>query len=60
MFSRELYNAVGGFDSAYGLGYYEDTDLAMQVRQKGLEVVFQPLAVVSGVSLALYHAHLCL
>lgn len=47
MFPRQLYSAVGGFDSAYGLGYYEDTDLAMQVREKGLEVVFQPLSVVS-------------
>jgi hypothetical protein len=46
MFPRQLYMQIGGFDPAYGLGYYEDTDLAMAIRASGYHVVFQPLSVV--------------
>lgn len=48
MIPRQLFMDLGGFDPAYGLGYWEDTDLAMKVRQAGLAVVYQPLAVVGG------------
>lgn len=37
---------LGGFDPQFNKGYYEDTDLAMSVTNSGLEVLFQPLAVV--------------
>jgi len=30
-----VFRAVGGFDSIYGLGYFEDADLCLKVRQKG-------------------------
>jgi hypothetical protein len=34
------------FDEAYGVGYYEDTDLAMSLRHRGHQrVVFQPFAI---------------
>jgi GT2 family glycosyltransferase len=50
MFPRQLYLDVGGFDPEYGLGYYEDTDLAMAIRAKGYTVMYQPLSVVSKLS----------
>ena len=48
MFPRQYYLDVGGFDPVYGMGYYEDTDMAMVLASRGLEVVYQPLAVVSS------------
>lgn len=35
---RKVFNQVGGFDTAYGNGYYEDTDLSMKVRASGSRV----------------------
>ncbi|MCB1564349.1 MAG: glycosyltransferase [Xanthomonadales bacterium] len=43
---RELFEQLGGFDSYYAPAYYEDTDLAMKVRQAGLRVLYQPKSVV--------------
>ncbi len=43
---RELFLRLGGFDSHYAPAYYEDTDLAMRVRQEGLKVRYQPASVV--------------
>ncbi|KAI8114398.1 hypothetical protein M9434_002523 [Picochlorum sp. BPE23] len=43
---KEIFVKLGGFDTAYGRGYYEDTDLAMAMRNVGLRVVLQPFAVV--------------
>ncbi len=42
----ELFRGFGGFDPHYAPAYYEDTDLAMKVRQAGLRVLYQPAAVV--------------
>lgn len=42
MIERELFHEVGGFDELYAPGYYEDTDLAFQVRSRGKRVVVQP------------------
>lgn len=38
MVRRDVFNRVGGFDTAYGIGYYEDTDLSMKVRASGYRV----------------------
>ncbi len=46
MIRRELFNELGGFDLRYRPAYYEDTDLAFQVRARGLRVLYQPDAVV--------------
>ncbi len=43
---RSLFAALGGFDPHYRPAYYEDTDLAMRVRQRGLKVIYQPASVV--------------
>lgn len=39
---RELFAAVGGFDTRYAPAYYEDTDLAFAVRAAGKRVLYQP------------------
>jgi GT2 family glycosyltransferase/glycosyltransferase involved in cell wall biosynthesis len=43
---RALFDELGGFDPHYAPAYYEDTDLAMRVRQHGLKVRYQPASVV--------------
>jgi GT2 family glycosyltransferase len=43
---RELWQKIGGFDERYAPAYYEDTDLAFEVRRRGYRVVYQPAAVV--------------
>jgi O-antigen biosynthesis protein len=41
---RDLFLEMGGFDSYYAPAYYEDTDLAFRMRQRGLRVIYQPAA----------------
>ncbi len=41
---RQLWNSLGGYDTRYAPAYYEDTDLAMQVREAGYDVVYTPLS----------------
>ena len=43
---RELFEGLDGFDAFYSPAYYEDTDLAMRVRDRGLKVRYQPASVV--------------
>ncbi len=43
---RALFERLGGFDARYAPAYYEDTDLAMKVRDAGLKVRVQPASVV--------------
>lgn len=43
---RALFERLGGFDERYAPAYYEDTDLAMKVREAGLKVRAQPASVV--------------
>ncbi len=46
MIRKELWEEIGGFDERYSPAYYEDTDLAMEVRKRGYKVVYQPKSVV--------------
>ena len=46
MLETSVYRELGGFDTHYAPAYYEDTDLAFRVRQKGLKVRVQPLATI--------------
>ena len=44
--TRERFLGLGGFDPLFAPGYYEDTDLAMRVRDSGARVVYEPESVV--------------
>jgi len=46
MLRRELLEDFGGFDPRYAPAYYEDTDLAFRVRERGLKCWYQPAAEV--------------
>lgn len=43
----ELWIKAGGFDPIFSPGYYDDTDLAMQIREMGYRTVYQPKSVVT-------------
>lgn len=36
------FNYLGGFDQAFGVGYYEDVDLSMRLAEAGLDTVYEP------------------
>jgi GT2 family glycosyltransferase len=42
MVRRSLWNEIGGFSEIYAPAYFEDTDLAFRVRQKGYKTVYAP------------------
>jgi len=42
--SVSLWRRLGGFDERFAPAYYEDTDLAFQVRASGKRVVYQPFS----------------
>lgn len=46
MLHKWLWDKLGGFDDRYAPAYYEDSDLAFEVRKAGLKVVYQPQSVV--------------
>lgn len=46
MIRSDLWTKIGGFDERFAPAYYEDTDLAFEVRKAGYKVVFQPQSVV--------------
>lgn len=46
MLETALFRELGGFDPVYAPAYYEDTDLAFRIREKGMKVRVQPEAVV--------------
>ncbi|MEJ2400590.1 MAG: glycosyltransferase [Xanthomonadales bacterium] len=43
---RELFDELGGFDTHYAPAYYEDTDLAFRIRERGLKVRVQAAATI--------------
>lgn len=46
MIRTSLWKEIGGFDERYAPAYYEDTDLAFEVRKHGYKVMFQPASLV--------------
>lgn len=46
MIKSSLWKEIGGFDKQFAPAYYEDTDLAFEVRKHGYKVMYQPLSVV--------------
>ncbi len=43
---KSLWDKIGGFDTRFVPAYYEDSDLAFEVRKQGYKVVYQPESVV--------------
>ncbi len=41
---KDLFRELGGFDSRYAPAYFEDTDIALRVRETGKKVFYQPLS----------------
>jgi GT2 family glycosyltransferase/glycosyltransferase involved in cell wall biosynthesis/tetratricopeptide (TPR) repeat protein len=41
---RKLFEQIGGFDQRYSPAYWEDVDLAFEVRKRGSKVIYQPAA----------------
>lgn len=39
---KELFDKIGGFNPNYRIGYWEDSDLCMTVREKGYKIMYQP------------------
>lgn len=46
MVRASLWKEISGFDVQFAPAYYEDTDLAFEVRKRGYQVLYQPLSVV--------------
>lgn len=43
---KDLLNSLGGFDSRYEPGHYEDTDLCLSIWVEGYRVMYQPQSLV--------------
>ncbi len=43
---KSLWDEIGGFDEYFAPAYYEDTDLAFEIRRRGFKVMYQPLSSV--------------
>jgi len=41
---RKLFQEIGGFNPNYRVGYWEDSDLCLTVREKGYKIMFQPFS----------------
>ncbi|MGB2798805.1 MAG: glycosyltransferase [Dehalococcoidia bacterium] len=46
MAKRELFEEIGGFDTRFERGYYEDSDFCLSLRDRGYRVLYQPASVV--------------
>ncbi|NBL00807.1 MAG: glycosyltransferase family 2 protein, partial [Erysipelotrichia bacterium] len=46
LIKTDLWKEIGGFDERYVPAYYEDSDLAFEVRKHGYKVMFQPQSIV--------------
>ena len=47
MIKREVWDKIGGFDPKFGTGVFEDVSLCLSVKRLGLEVVYEPKAVLT-------------
>ena len=43
---RELWNAVQGYDLNFRIGYWEDSDLNLRIREIGYKIWFEPKSVI--------------
>lgn len=42
--TKNTWEKIGGYDELFAPAYYEDTDLAFQIRKLGLKTVYQPFS----------------
>lgn len=60
---KELFDEIGGFNTNYRIGYWEDSEMCMVVREKGYRIMYQPNSVIyhkgghSGSGGHKYHKH---
>ena len=43
---KSIWEKIGGFDERFTPAYYEDTDLAFQLRKNGYKVIYQPQSIL--------------
>lgn len=43
---RSLFQDIGGFNVNYRVGYWEDSEICLTVREKGYKVMFQPNSII--------------
>lgn len=43
---KTLFDAIGGFDIGYRVGYWEDSDLNMEVKSRGYKIYYQPESII--------------
>ena len=43
---KSIWDNIGGFDERFSPAYYEDTDLAFEIRKNGYKVMYQPKSIV--------------
>ncbi len=43
---RDVWEELGGFDEAYRIGYFEDSDLCMRIRASGRRILYCPDSVI--------------
>lgn len=46
MIPKTLFDKIGGFDTRYKIGYWEDADMNMQIRACGYKIIYTPKSVV--------------
>jgi GT2 family glycosyltransferase/ADP-heptose:LPS heptosyltransferase len=46
MIRRNVFDEVGGFNPNYRIGYWEDSELCLMVREHGYKIMFQPESVI--------------
>jgi len=46
MVRREVWDKVGGFDTKFGMGVFDDVSLCLSVKKLGLDVIYEPKAIV--------------
>src|SRR5204863_9975673 len=49
---RSAFLEAGGFDSVYGIGYFEDVDLCFELSRRGFVIVYEPRSTVVHVRAA--------
>lgn len=43
---KELFDYIGGFNPNYRIGYWEDSEICLNVRELGYKIMFQPNSVI--------------